>query len=424
MRYLTGLILVIAAGVGCSRGAERPVAASPTSPTATVSAESAVTFVGGVSGPMDVLFPGRNDSFQFRNDLETKYQQMGRGLTSTYVDREGEVVWTQEYIRYRVNGCDHATAVARVMTQIDGGVAGGICGSPPEGLILFPSRADSLQFRRELETKYQQMGRGLQSTFVDQEGAVIWIQEYLRYRVNGCDHATAESKVFSQIDGGPVPDTCFVACEYGLSPTAATIEYTPANLSFQVRPNPGGCAWQASSDASWLTFPDELRNGSGLSTFPYSVAQNNNASERTGRIRFTWTGGGTNFTVTQRGIPFVASFTMFDPFKTTDPTTECWIRSSPTPCNFVVNANLPGGNYSYQWRISYVYGTEKVISQIVSTPTFSFSDSCGGAGSNANGETVTLDATLTITDDRGNTITLRSGEGSQPHLAVKLYTCS
>ena len=303
MRYLTGLILVIAAGVGCSQGAERPAAASPTSPTATVSADSAVTFVGGVSGPMDVLFPGRNDSFQFRNDLETKYQQMGRSLTSTFVDREGEVVWTQEYIRYRVNGCDHPTAVARVMTQIDGGVAGGICGSPPEGLIVFPSRADSLQFRRELETKYQQMGRGLQSTFVDQEGAVIWIQEYLRYRVNGCDHATAESKVFSQIDGGPVPATCFVACEYGLSPTAATIEYTPANLSFQVRPNPGGCAWQASSDASWLTFPDELRNGNGLSTFPYSVAQNNSTFERTGRIRFTWTGGGADFTVTQRGIP-------------------------------------------------------------------------------------------------------------------------
>ena len=65
-----------------------------------------------------------------------------------------------------------------------------------------------------------------------------------------------------------------------------------------------------------------------------------------------------------------------------------------------------------------------MISQTVSTPTFSFSDTCGGAGSNANGETVTLDVTLTITDDRGNTITLRSGEGSQPHLALKLYTCS
>src|SRR5918993_1462213 len=173
IRHLTGLLLVIAAGVGCSRGSERPLTASPASPTATVSADSAVTFVGGVSGPMDVLFPGRNDSFQFRNDLEAKYQQMGRGATSTFVDREG---------------------------------------------------------------------------------AVIWIQEYLRYRVNGCDHPTAESKVFSQIDGGPVPATCFVACEYGLSPTAATIEYTPASLSFQVRPNPGGFAGRATSDAAWLTF--------------------------------------------------------------------------------------------------------------------------------------------------------------------------
>ena len=51
------------------------------------------------------------------------------------------------------------------------------------------------------------MGRDLRSTFVDQEGAVIWVQEYLRYRLSGCDHATAESKVLSQIDGGPVPGT-------------------------------------------------------------------------------------------------------------------------------------------------------------------------------------------------------------------------
>lgn len=43
MRYLTGFILLIAAGVGCSRGAERPVAATPTSPTAAVTADGAIT---------------------------------------------------------------------------------------------------------------------------------------------------------------------------------------------------------------------------------------------------------------------------------------------------------------------------------------------------------------------------------------------
>lgn len=422
MRNLTGVVFMMAVTMACSR--PQSSASTPTGPSAAIHGESGIAVTGGVSGPMDTAFPGRSDSFQFRNELETKYQSgLNRAASSTFVDREGEVVWVQEYIRYRVNGCDHATASARVMTQIDGGVAGGICAAPPAGLVAFPSRADALQFRRELESKYQQMGRGLSATSVDLEGSVIWIQEYLRYRINACDHATAVWKTFSQIDGGPVAATCFVACEYVLSPSAASVDYTPASTSFQIRPNPIGCAWTAASDASWLTFSAELANGNGLSTFPVSIAQNNSVFDRVGRIRITWANGSATYTVVQRGTPFVASFTMSDPYRSSGPATECWIRSSPTPCNFVADANLTGGNYTYQWRIAYTYGTEKVISQTVSTRTFSFSDSCGAAGSSPDGSRVDLDVRLTITDDRGNTITLRSGENGQPSLFVKLYSC-
>ena len=63
--------------------------------------------------------------------------------------KEGEVVWLQEYIRYRVNGCDHATAMSRVLTQIDGGAAGGICSAPPEGVVNFPPRNDVFDARRD-----------------------------------------------------------------------------------------------------------------------------------------------------------------------------------------------------------------------------------------------------------------------------------
>ena len=97
--------------------------------------------LGGISGPMDVLFPSRADSAQFRNQLETKYQTgLGRAASMTSVDPEGEVVWTQEYIRYRVNGCDHPTAVQRVMAQIDGNPPGGICAENRDFVILFPPR--------------------------------------------------------------------------------------------------------------------------------------------------------------------------------------------------------------------------------------------------------------------------------------------
>ena len=33
-----------------------------------------------------------------------------RGSVASFVDIEGTIVWTQEYLRYRVNGCGHADA--------------------------------------------------------------------------------------------------------------------------------------------------------------------------------------------------------------------------------------------------------------------------------------------------------------------------
>ena len=421
MRYLTCLVILVVASAACSRDKDRRVAASPTSPPA-VTAEGHIGFIGGVSGPMDVLFPGRQDSFAFRQDLERKYQQMGRANTSTSVDIEGEVVWTQEYIRYRTNGCDHATAVQRVMTQIDGGAPGGVCGAPPQGEIIFPPRQDSLDFRRQLETKYQQMGRGLTSTAVDLEGAVIWIQEYLRYRTNGCDHATAEQKVFSQIDGGPVPEICAIPCVLVASPSGAFVGFTATTGTFEVRPNQANCniGWTATSDASWLTFDSSLSPGSGFTTFPYSVAQNNGGT-RFGRITINYSGGSSVFQVEQGGSAYNVGFTMTDPFRSgSQETTECHFRSTATPCNFSAFANLPGSSYTYAWTATYNYGTTKTTNGVAST--FSITDACGGAGATAEGEYVELFVTLTVTDNLGNSATVTSGQGL-PRLFVRLFTC-
>ena len=161
---------------------------------------------------MDVLFPGRND----RSSSATTSSQVsadGPRPTSTIVDREGEVVWTQEYIRYRVNGCDHATAVARVMTQIDAGA----------GLRF--ARAKDFRFRRaptrcssaaSFGTKYRSESRPAVD-FVDQEG-VVWIQEYLRYRVNGATTRPPNRKCSrrSTVDRcGHLFVACLTACADG-----------------------------------------------------------------------------------------------------------------------------------------------------------------------------------------------------------------
>jgi hypothetical protein len=423
MRYVIGLGILIAASVSCSRGNDRAVAHLPTGPTAV--AETTIAYVGGVSGPMDVLFPGRNESFMFRNDLETKYASgLGRAAAATAVDREGEVVWLQEYIRYRVNGCDHATAVSRVATQIDGGPAGGICLAPPEGVpVNYPPRNDTFDARRALEAKYQQMGR-VNSSAVDQEGAAIWISEYLRYRTSGCGHAEAEAKVFTQIDGAPAPPTCFVPCSYVLSPNTVNTGANSSTQEFEVRPVSGAaqsCTWTAQSGASWLTFASALSPGSGFSVFTYNIGPNN-GNDRSGFIDFTWPGGSARHVVNQTGTPFTANFTMVDPFRSTSETDECWFRSTSTPCNFTASANLPGGSYTYDWSASYVYGTSKTFTQVGGSNMFSFSDTCGGPGATAEGQTVDLIVTLTITDSLGNSVTLQSG-GNRPPLRVKLFTC-
>jgi hypothetical protein len=419
---VTAVLLVLAA-VACS-SPDRRRGASPAGPSAIVDATP--MGVGGISGSMDVLFPSRADAFQFRNELEAKYQNgLNRSASFTFVDREGEVVWVQEYIRYRVNGCDHATAIARVMTQIDGGTPGGICAENRDFIIQFPPRDEVMDFRRQLESKYQALGRGAQASFVDPEGSVIWTQEYMRYRVNECDHAASVAKVFQQIDGGAVSDTCVPTCRYRVAPGVSRYDDLQHTGVVDLIAEPGGCAWTASSTAPWLTFDSAYNAGSNGLSIPYTVAQNVSGGDRTGRIVFTWPGGTTTFFVDQTGSPFISGFTMTDPFRSgTSPTTECHLSSSATPCTFTATSNLPGGAYVYSWTASYVYGgTVKTASQLGSSSTFTITDACGASDANATGNDADLEVAVTITDGSGNTQTIRSGQGQQPALRVKKFTC-
>jgi len=73
----------------------------------------------------------------------------------------------------------------------------------------FPGRQDAFRFRTEnLETAYRAMGRSRFPTFVDPEGSVIWVGEYLRYRAGQCSHDEAFARVRAQINGGTVPEPC------------------------------------------------------------------------------------------------------------------------------------------------------------------------------------------------------------------------
>jgi hypothetical protein len=161
----------------------------------------------GGAAPSIVNFPPRNEPFAFRNDLEIKYRdQLHRGATSSFVDIEGTIVWTQEYLRYRVNGCGHVEAVLRVFLQIDGFGVQPVCSIFENA---FPPRNEPFDFMLQLNAKYRDtLRRNPVSTFVDIEGNIVWTQEYLRYRVTGCSHIEATVKVFQQIDGRGVAPPC------------------------------------------------------------------------------------------------------------------------------------------------------------------------------------------------------------------------
>jgi len=122
---------------------------------------------------------------------------------------EGEAVWIPEYLRYRLTGCTHSGAVQRVLQQIEGlGVMPG-CGIASVD-FAFPPRDQTLDFRIELENVYRvDLGRSPVPTAVDIEGNAVWLQEYLRYRLNGCTHAQAGTKVMLQIGGGGVQPLCW-----------------------------------------------------------------------------------------------------------------------------------------------------------------------------------------------------------------------
>ena len=154
-------------------------------------------------------FPPRDEVLAFRETLEAYYRDsLKRAPGPSYVDVEGEAVWIPEYLRYRLTQCSHDGAIQRVLAQIAGyGLQPG-CGGESPG-FAFPPRDQTLEFRIELEQVYRvDLGRSPGQTAVDIEGNAVWIQEYLRYRLHGCTHAQASTKVMLQIEGHGIQPVC------------------------------------------------------------------------------------------------------------------------------------------------------------------------------------------------------------------------
>src|SRR5207247_6393621 len=71
----------------------------------------------------------------------------------------------------------------------------------------------------------------------------------------------------------------------------------PGQISVTIKRTSGSCAWNASTDASWIAPGSTTGNGDATLTFNY--AANPGPATRSGGIRVDWTGGSANRTVRQ-----------------------------------------------------------------------------------------------------------------------------
>ena len=75
--------------------------------------------VPDVCGRIDsIAFPPRDQVVDFRRRLEAKFRDERKARPqATHVDLEGDAIWTQEYLRYRLSNCSTTDATARHILQ-------------------------------------------------------------------------------------------------------------------------------------------------------------------------------------------------------------------------------------------------------------------------------------------------------------------
>jgi hypothetical protein len=409
---ILGAVAVIIAG--CSRSPATSSSAMATAPSPLTAATP-----GGddVLRTAVVAFPPRPEGIDFRGQLENKYRGMGRSPAEAFVDHEGDAAWIGEYYRYRVNGCDHDTAMHYVRLQIDTGTVAPICAASffPENAV-YPAREQSVDFRRQLGKKYQSMGRSSQSA-VDVDGIGIWMAEYFRYRTSGCDHATAAQNTLTQVDGNPAPETCLAQCVY----RGQEVSISAAGGTFRAEPErtSGSCDWLAESEVPWINLSRPVTGGN-RSPLTFTVQPNPDPPRR-GSIRLSYPGGQVALTVDQSSPSHSLAFEFFDPARSSTAVTECQIQSKATICTLNPVATLPTVIVHYDWRVEYAYDGSRVRTQVGPLSTMSFTESCGILpGTNV---VVPISVRVIATDASGNTATIHSGQGAQPALQLRAFAC-
>jgi hypothetical protein len=244
---------------------------------------------------------------------------------------------------------------------------------------------------------------------------------FWRARATNGTITTAFSAVESFKAGGGL-------CSILLSTTSVSASASGGSTTITITTS-SVCNWIAISNDAFIVLTSPS-SGFGSGSLTFSVFANTGAA-RTGTVTIS----GQTITVSQAaagsqgGGNLFAGFRLLDPGRTASATTtSCWLRSStsqPTQCT-LESTSFPRGTNAitgYSWVVSYTYPNDKAFTQVGTNPQFTFSDMCGLTGSTDGGFEVELKVSLTVTDSDGNSVTVRSNEGSQPLLTLRAYTC-
>ena len=344
MTSRAGALIALVAIMSCSRSGDNARStAAPTAPSSLAASQPFVDPATDRLGAMAATFPTPEDALAFRQVLEAKFRAEGRPAQTTFVNAEGVIVWTLEYLRYRASGCSQAEAIDKVFTQIDRrGVPAPCTATISE---TFPSQSEAQAFRQQLELKYRDgLGAPPNQTFVPQASEVLYTIEFVRYTQSGCSSASSYERVFVQIDGRGVEPDCRqepLPCRLTVSPSTLDIGSAGGAFSTRLSAETEACGWKVQSDAPWLTgLPT---GGTGSATIAVNATANTGSQSRAGRLTITSDAGGTSTSVP----PAILQVNQA-PTNTTPPGPGP--GPTPGPCTYTVspttvNAIPQGGTY-------------------------------------------------------------------------------
>jgi hypothetical protein len=135
----------------------------------------------------------------------------------------------------------------------------------------------------------------------------------LEQNVTIAANATADLKLRATAAPQPPSPPPPATCGFTLGPPSNSVTWQGGTFSVSIASTSGNCAWQATSNVSWITFVGSA-SVTGSGTLTYVIAVNGGVTStntRFGAVNISWSGGSATHSVDQGGAsPELCRFTL------------------------------------------------------------------------------------------------------------------